>query len=108
VPDLFPYRIAGFRSASGGKQHASADSKTDSSGKTDYTPERVTLVSVNSRDSIAEVRYPITHAVNAFCGAFPHVCCDAVGLLKQINRGLQNRFEQLVHHDPPFFRSKRG
>jgi hypothetical protein len=54
-PGLFPYRIAGFPFASGGKKHAGTDSETDTGGKTDCAPERVTLATVEIPGSIAEV-----------------------------------------------------
>jgi hypothetical protein len=50
---------------------------------------------------IAEVRDSVAYLVNSICDPVSHVGCDAVRLVKQVDRGLKYRLQKLVHSVSP-------
>jgi hypothetical protein len=97
VVDLFADRVAHILSARRGKQHPSTDSNPDSSGKGHDVTHCVILMAVNIPRPIAEVRDSVAYLVDSICDPVSHVGCDAVRLVKQVDRGLKYRLQKLVH-----------
>src|ERR1700724_2510063 len=88
VVDLFADRVAHILSAGRSKQHPSTDSNPDSGGKGHDVTHCVILMAVKITRPMAEVRDSVAYLVDSICDPVSHVGCDAVRLVKQVDRGL--------------------